>query len=145
MSAERDSLRGENLLGSAVWCLHLGVFVVWFPAVAYSRKLTANTRSWNFWRVALRYCPSWMRYLCFGMFPYAIANFVLFLREPLAKDANDAGVIRGFSGHWMMFYCVGMALLTSYARASSITCCVNGHPSGPATERCEICGARFGK
>jgi hypothetical protein len=51
----------SNGLGGAAWGLHIGIFMVWIPAVFAAIRLTRSARQRDFWKVALRGCPSWMR------------------------------------------------------------------------------------
>jgi hypothetical protein len=111
-----------------VWALHLGIFVVFIPMVIYQRpKLRKNN-----WRIFIDAVPRWARYAVKGFFAYALINFALFfylsgggvpevrdgryvlhnhgkvIRE-LSEDEyelQNAYVLRGFSGHWMLFYLI---------------------------------------
>jgi len=48
-------------LGEKSWILHIGIFVVWFPAVLVRQPLTREFKQKDLWRAALRGCPAWMR------------------------------------------------------------------------------------
>jgi hypothetical protein len=101
--------------------LHVGIFVVFFPAILVAQRLVGNTRRSDFWKVALRDVPPWLRYVVYASFGYAIFNFVLFATKTPAggSGANPpAEVWRGFSGHWMAFYSAAFALLYAGAVAS---------------------------
>jgi len=112
----------------AVWVLHLGIFVVFFPMV-FVQGLKPKK---DFWRNIFAAIPRWARYTIKAFFAYAIINFALFffLSRDGVPDVRDgkyvlhnhgqvvrelseneyewqkAYVIRGFSGHWMVFYLV---------------------------------------
>ena len=46
------------------------------------------------------------------MFAYALVNFVVFVVMTTHYPKHQVPVwleLRGFSGHWMMFYCVALA------------------------------------
>lgn len=86
----------------------------------------------NFWNKVFAAIPRWARYTIKAFFAYAIINFALFLflsrggvpdvrdgkyvlhnhgqviRELSEKEYEwqKAYVVRGFSGHWMIFYLV---------------------------------------
>src|SRR5438874_2113973 len=66
-------------LGSAAWALHVGIFVVWLPALLASRRLVPGPPRQDFWKVALRPCPRWVRWATAGFFFYAVVNFLLFV------------------------------------------------------------------
>lgn len=128
-------------LGGAAWILHAGIFVVWFPAVLVSRVLTRDARQGDFWRVALRRCPPWMRYMTYGFFGYAVVNFVMFVLGLFGHRDDEFASLRGFSGHWMAFYAAALALLSSYVRAdTAVRRCVNGHAASVTANYCEMCG-----
>jgi len=101
--------------------LHVGIFVVFFPAVLISQRLVGNTRRRDFWKVALRDVPPWLRYGVYVCFGYAIVNFLFFMTNTPAGGRSPAPptqVWRGFSGHWMLFYGISFALLYAGTVAS---------------------------
>jgi hypothetical protein len=56
-------LRGTaGPFGDQTWLLHIGIFVVWLPAVLAVQRLSRNVPRRDFWKAALRGCPRWMRY-----------------------------------------------------------------------------------
>jgi hypothetical protein len=96
--------------------LHIGVFVVFAPAIFVAQRLVGNTARKDFWKAALRWSPNWMRYMVYGFGGYAFVNFALFIfrAPPHGGSGNPPAVVwRGFSGHWMVFYCASMAILYS--------------------------------
>ena len=126
------------------WILHVGIFVVWFPAVFVARQRVGNLQRKDFWKVVLSGSPEWMRYMVYGFLAYAFVNFALFIfQAPTgASGANPPAVVwRGFSGHWMAFYSAALAILYS---AASVTetgrRCVNGHLVPTSANFCERCG-----
>ena len=111
------ALAGTRVVPQAYFfILHVGIFVVFFPAIFVSQRLVGNTRRSDFWKAVLRWAPDWMRYMVYGFFAYAIANFALFMIQapPHGGSGNPPAVVwRGFSGHWMAFYSASMAILYS--------------------------------
>jgi hypothetical protein len=91
-----------------------------------------------------------MKYMTYGFFIYAIGNFAFFflqnIGQPHVKQtggAVPASVVHGFSGHWMAFYCAGLAILTTaYRRGLSNLQrrCPNGHEIGWNDSFCPSCG-----
>ncbi|MDY3555563.1 zinc ribbon domain-containing protein [Gemmata sp. JC717] len=136
-------------LGPAAWGLHIGIFVVWLPAVIVSNRLVGDFKRKDFWKAALRGCPDWMRCLTYGFFGYAVVNFLLFMAAAPPKGAGGGAnappeVFRGFSGHWMAFYSAAAAILYSalaVSRSDPARRCPNGHPVPPSASFCEACGA----
>ena len=134
--------------GKSVWALHIGIFVVWLPTVLVAHRLTRGANRKDFWKIALVGCPKWMRTLLYILFGYAILNFVYFVAttpgHPQRQGDAPPEVVRGFSGHWMIFY--GTALATPYS-ASVIGYsgmdrrCRNGHSVAITAKFCEECGA----
>lgn len=137
-------------LGEAVMGLHVGIFVVWLPAVMVANRLVADFKRKDFWTAALRGCPRWMRAVTFVIFVYAFLNFFLFLgnQPPRGKSqkADAPEVVRGFSGHWMAFYSAGAALLYSGLKVRQMDParrCPKGHPVSASATYCEKCGAEI--
>lgn len=139
-------------LGSMIWALHAGIFVVFCPAILVSRHLAGNFKRKDFWKVAFHGCPPWMQWLAKGFFGYAAFNFVLcmaFGDLPQGKQASGGeltppDVFRMFSGHWMAFYAMSAAIIYSairVAQSDPTSRCPNGHPVSPSALYCETCGA----
>ncbi|MET2527163.1 hypothetical protein [Ralstonia pseudosolanacearum] len=123
------ALLGTDLAASvpAVWDLHFGIFVVFIPFVLLSRKGLAGRNSML--GIAAD-TPRWVVMLGATIFAYAMVNFFLFtqhteggnavvqcgkyvllshgklIRELTASEytALKANELRGFSGHWLLFY-----------------------------------------
>jgi hypothetical protein len=138
------AVRGRRVAPEAYfWILHMGIFVVWFPAVLVARQRVGNMHRKDFWKVILKGSPDWMRYMVYGFFGYAVINFALFmLQAPTGGSGNPTAIEwRGFSGHWMAFYSAALAILYSAAKASqNARRCLNGHPIPPDASFCTRCG-----
>ena len=126
------------------WMLHVGIFVVWFPAVFVAQRLVGNVNRKDLWKVVLKDSPDWMRYMVYGFFGYAVVNFLFFMTKAPSggSGANPPAVVwRGFSGHWMAFYSAALAILYSAARAEDTSPrCTNGHVALPNAAYCPRCG-----
>jgi hypothetical protein len=123
--------------------LHVGIFVVWIPAVLVAQRLVGNVNRKDLWKVVLKDSPDWMRYMVYGFFGYAIVNFLLFMtKAPSGGSGNPPAVVwRGFSGHWMAFYSAALAILYAAARAEDISLrCANGHLASSNAIYCPQCG-----
>ena len=110
------------------WILHIGIFIVWFPAVFLAQKLVRNVNRKDFWKAVLKDAPLWMRYMIYGFLGYAIVNFLFFMVNAPGggSGANPhAAVWRGFSGHWMVFYSAALAILYSANRNQAALTSVN--------------------
>jgi hypothetical protein len=136
--------------GSLIWTLHVGIFMVWIPTVLVCIKTTRYADRNDFWKVALSGCPPWMRRALYVLFVYAVCNFILQILTTShgRQTMGDAppSVIRGFSGHWMVFYATAFAVLYSAIHAPHLfhpRRCPNGHPVGPAVRFCPQCGYAF--
>lgn len=146
LAVHAASLFGIALFGGSAFALHVGIFVVWIPTVIIAQRNTREFKRKDFWKAALRGCPSWMKGLTYGFFAYAIVNFAYFFLTTAdgAKHSSppDAAILRGFSGHWMAFYSAAMSVLYSSTRVSSDAGpqCARGHPLGPVSKFCERCG-----
>jgi hypothetical protein len=130
--------------GAFFWILHMGIFIVWFPAIFVAKQRVGSTRRKDFWKRVLTGSPEWMRYLVYGFFGYAMLNFALFMLKAPAGGTGPnppAEVWRGFSGHWMAFYSAALAILYSAAseNANGLRC-LNGHPVSSSENYCGRCG-----
>jgi hypothetical protein len=112
-----------------VWGLHIGIFVVFIPFVLMSRgTLGAKPR----WTDIRQQFPGWAIALALCVWIYVIVNFVLFILfggggspnvingeyvlsnhgrvlSHLTETAYRRHVtneVRGFSGHWLIFYLI---------------------------------------
>ncbi len=140
-------------LGEAAWCLHIGIFVVWVPAIIAYHRLVRDFKQKEHWKASLRGCPRWLRWLTSFFFVYAIANFLLFaIAAPAGRRIPGAPappvVFRGFSGHWMAFYSAAVAILYSalvVRKHDPSRRCANGHPVAPSALYCETCGVFVGR
>jgi hypothetical protein len=141
-----DALVGhQGPLGDHEFWLHAGIFVVWFPAVMVSLRLTRDFKQKDYWKAALRGCPTWMKYMVYGFFGYAILNFAVFIASAPKGSSGPMtpSDVRGFSGHWMFFYSAAAATLYSGAHAHERDegrRCLNGHMVSPLAKFCEECG-----
>ncbi|MBN2695158.1 hypothetical protein JXR93_10905 [bacterium] len=109
-----------------VFWLHIGIFIVWLPVVGKSKN---GSKSINIDEIIPENVPTFMKVILKFVFPYAIINFMLFMLSqhgsPTILDGKfilqnkgvfiknlteieyfkyKANEIRGFSGHWMLFY-----------------------------------------
>jgi len=124
--------------------LHVGIFVVWIPAVLVAQRLVGNTNRKDFWKVVLKGAPVWMRYTVYAFFAYAFVNFLLFMGGAPSSGSGmnpPPSVWRGFSGHWMVFYSAAFAILYSAANTVGTSPrCPNGHSASLNAVYCERCG-----
>jgi hypothetical protein len=133
-----------NPFGHAAWALHIGIFVVWLPAIIVTNMRIgkfAYKRN-DFWKVALAGAPKWMQTMVKGFFIYAVINFAFFIFRAVGKPQASIGrsfELQGFSGHWMAFYSAGIALLYSATKRVESKC-ANGHQASPVAKFCDQCG-----
>jgi hypothetical protein len=76
------------------------------------------------------------------LFAYAFINF--FLNIALGPN-SESDNLRLFSGHWMLFYYAGMAMLYSATRLGSLEprTCPLGHEVSPFAKFCDECGSEL--
>ena len=135
--------------GSLVWGLHVGIFVVWFPTVLVANRMARHGRRSDFWKLALAGCPAWARYALYGLFAYAVLNFIIGMSGVTSHQKVGGGTgldseVRLFSGHWMVFYGAAFATLLSAInnpRLLKSRKCVQGHDVAPLDHFCPKCGA----
>jgi hypothetical protein len=135
-----NALLGRSM-PAAFWALHVGIFVVWIPAVLVANRRLGKKRGLDFWKVVLNGAPIWMRYLLYAFFGYAFVNFFLFMANSPDKPSGmeNPAEWRGFSGHWMVFYFAAFAILYA-ALKDARPHCVNGHVVSAGTISCPQCG-----
>ena len=106
--------------GGLIWMLHVGIFVVWIPTILFSRWRFRDVPRKDQMDVIIGDCPLWMRRTVKILFVYAIVNFFLFIASthghPKPTGAAPPAVIRGFFGHWMIFYAVAFVAFYSIIR-----------------------------
>lgn len=116
-----------------VWLLHIGIFVVFIPAIMFQKKKQKND--------FMEHIPVHLKTMVIVFFIYAIFNFfftLFVLKEGGCTPASENGMyylknkghiereisekeyekqrsydVRLFSGHWMMFYLFGAGMLYS--------------------------------
>ena len=135
--------------GNVVWSLHVGIFVVWFPAVMVGYRINRGRPQSELWKNVLSGCPTWMRYAGYGLFGYAAGNFIWFYAVMQSgsppEGAAPASEIRGFSGHWMVFYGAAFAILLSAYRKPRLLKkqrCSKGHDVSSTDVFCPTCGSK---
>ena len=154
--AHITALLGIDLsLGNSVFALHIGIFVVWFPAVFLAIRMGRgkSKSAWGFgttsWKQILSGCPSWMLYLLYGLFAYVFLNFFLFMGHtahgPSQGDSpSSPQVILGFSGHWLIFYYAAFVIAYSALMKPELlsdALCKMGHKALPTDKFCSECGS----
>ncbi|MFC5431087.1 hypothetical protein ACFPTO_20110 [Paraburkholderia denitrificans] len=127
------SLLGVDVMSRVpyVWGLHVGIFIVFAPAVMLARRRFGARPALADLRRAF---PDWVQALVAVFFAYALFNFYVCLVSMDGNPAIKAGqyvlenhgrivrslsaaeytslrarVARGFSGHWMLFYFAAVA------------------------------------
>lgn len=150
LSAHLLAYAGHQPGGNALFFgLHAGIFPLWIPVVLIGRRMTRGAPTKDFWKIATSGCPVWMKYMTYGLFGYAMINFLLFIVSA-PTGSHGAGppppaVWRGFSGHWMAFYSAGLAVVTTAYRRGISNLerhCPNGHEISYDAKFCSTCGVR---
>jgi hypothetical protein len=105
-----------------VMFLHVGVFIVIIPTIVLlstddeTKKLQLG--SWpgriknplKFWEIAFKNSPVYLSVLAGMCFIYTIASFIINFGH------SNVPTIRLFSGHWMAFYSIALAILYPFKR-----------------------------
>ncbi|WP_437838667.1 hypothetical protein [Sorangium sp. So ce1153] len=103
-----------------VWALHVGIFVVFIPfiigLIEWKVPGSGSFRVQLDWSSLARFFPRWVPVVAIGLFVYVSFNFQATMsRGPkggfpraaiAAPPTHEQNVyqIRGFSGHWLLFY-----------------------------------------
>ena len=111
-------LQVEPPWGKSVFLLHIGIFVVWVPLVILANRTMPKPGRGNLEHL-LAELPRWVRFATSGLFTYALLNFAYFIyctRQYPKHGVPFSVELRGFSGHWMMFYGIASAGFVALAR-----------------------------
>jgi hypothetical protein len=82
------------------------IFVVWIPLVILANRTRPNTARGNLEHL-FAVLPNGLRLACSGLFGYTLLNFAYFLYSTRGYPKGQVPFrleLRGFSGHWMLFY-----------------------------------------
>ena len=143
------TLLGQQVpFGNLAYGFHVGIFIVWFPAVSLGKRLSKDIKQRDLFQAMLRGCPVWMKRMPYLFFLYTAINMLWFISTGQATKCGDIGneiqQFRLFSGFWMAFYSAAFSILYS-ARQTEIfdkeRRCRNGHIVSPSARFCEDCGA----
>jgi len=101
--------------------LHVGFLVLWFPLVMFATRTMPKGAKGNVEHLLAEF-PGWVRRAVTVLFVYALLNFVYFIycTSQYPKHSVPSYIeVRGFSGHWMLFYglaAIGFLALSRLAR-----------------------------
>lgn len=101
--------------------LHVGVFIVSFPAILVAQKRLGTTHRKDFWKAITKGSPDGVRYMLNFFFAYAfVTGLLVFLKSPpgVVPNRDPAVDWRGFSAVWMVFYCASFAILSAALHSS---------------------------
>ncbi len=102
-----------------VWMLHGTCILLGLPAVLCAQKATLGTKEKDFWAAVLGNCPRWMKRMVGFFVFYGIISFIFFItkgEETTSSNGTPASIFKGFSGHWMIFYSIEVAIFHSYLK-----------------------------
>jgi hypothetical protein len=103
--------------GKSVFVLHVGFLILWIPLVTASNRTMPKEGRGNFEHL-LAVLPRAVRFILPGLGGYTAINFVYFILSTFKYPRGKVPFyleLRGFSGHWMLFY--GMAAIGFVALA----------------------------
>jgi len=117
------ALFGRNVAPeSFFWGLHVGIFVVFFPAILVAEKRVGSTNRKDFWKMVTKGSPDGIRYLFYLLLAYAfVSSLISFFHSPpgvVPKGLSPGVPWRGFSEGWMVFYFGSFAILSSALHSS---------------------------
>jgi hypothetical protein len=127
-----------------VWVLHIGIFFVWIPAIRELRRYQAiqgKRRIFDIYRLILLNTPNWLTYIAVGSFIYTVINSFIYILTPHSSPgiingewvlhnhghivkiiteneyhSEEASVMRFYSGGWLGFYGLAMAILYPFTK-----------------------------
>jgi ABC-type multidrug transport system permease subunit len=107
--------------GKSVFVLHVGFLILWFPLVIFANRTMPKGAKGNLEHL-LAELPKWVRRMVTGLFIYTLLNFAYFMYCTSQYPRHGVPFyieMRGFSGHWILFYgmaAVGFVALARLAR-----------------------------
>lgn len=131
---------------SYFWALHVGIFLVFIPAVLVAQKRVGSTNRKDFWKIVLKGAPDWMKYFLYAVFAYAAAIGIpswIRAAQQSSGPPHSSGVSDWtfFSVIWMVFYWASFAILYAAIQEERLgPRCVKGHPAPPGANFCSQCG-----
>jgi hypothetical protein len=93
-------------LPQSVMLLHLGMFIVWIPLVIFATRSAPDHKRGNLEHL-FAVLPLGARVAAGCLFGYALLNFAYFFYTSSPYPRHHVPfqlTVRGFSGHWMLFY-----------------------------------------
>lgn len=119
-----------------IWALHIGIFVVWIPTILSLKKLQKQNKKANAFTLLTKNKPKWLLGLIIVIAAYTGFNFIFSISKTGGTTSNKNGVyslqnrgkyirnitkeeyhlhgantLRGFSGHWILFYTIATIAL----------------------------------
>ncbi len=119
-----------------IWLLHVLIFMVWIPTIFSLKKEQEQNKEANAFTLLTKNKPKWLIGLIIAIAVYTGFNFMFSMSntEGTSKEENgiyslhnrgkhirniteeeyhlhEANVLRGFSGHWILFYTVATIAL----------------------------------
>lgn len=105
--------------GNSVFVLHVGIFPLWIPLCLLGNRVARQGGYRSNCDPLLNELPSWVSAAIAGLFTYALLNFAYFFICTFQYSKHDVPFyleLRGFSGHWMVFYGIAAAGFAGLAR-----------------------------
>lgn len=127
------------------WALHLGIFVIFLPAILVAQKRVGSTHRKDFWKVVLKGAPQWMRHFFYALLAYGavidIPSWIQLAQPSGSPQSGGFGDWARFSAIWMVFYWASFAILYAAMKQEQLVPrCVNGHSMPPGVNSCGKCG-----
>lgn len=100
-----------NTMPTGFMALHIGIFVVWLPAVLRVKQNQPENEKMTF-KTLFRFTPWWMRILAIAGWIYATATVLMesnLFGNAAQKSDNDSNLI--FCAAWAMFYTLAASIL----------------------------------
>ena len=111
-------LQVEPAWGKSLFVLHVGFLVLWIPLVTFANRTMPKGARSNAAHLFAE-LPPWVgrAVTIFGF--YVVLNFVYFIYRASQYPKREVPFyieLRGFSGHWMLFYGVSIVGFVALAR-----------------------------
>jgi hypothetical protein len=120
------AIGGEDLSDKYpfVMGLHAGIFVVWIPMLLFLKKdedykqfqqsgILKRSNPFTMFKIMFKNTPPYLKLIAIAGFIYTPINFMM----PVADPSIEMNTARLFSGHWIGFYGIAVAVLYPFKKA----------------------------
>lgn len=96
-----------------IFALTAGALLAWLQSSRNMKTLYQAHPDLHPWKAAFQSCPTWLKYLTYFLFIYALFNFAMIMSfkggEGYLNFVISQKKLRGLSGFWIAFFGLGLS------------------------------------